>query len=78
MEVGSVGVVGLPGDVACKVGNLHLLAECLVDILFGGWVEEAESGFTDSSKAVYDPGVDFFFLAEFAKGFTYFDVIVKT
>ena len=67
----------LLGNVPSQVGDLHLLGEGLVHILFCRRVQEAESGFSDGAEAADAAGKDMFFLTEGRQRLCDFDMVPK-
>ena len=66
----------LAREVAREAGDLHLLGEGLVHILFGGGVQEAERGLRDGGDAADDAAADVLLLAEGGEGRRDFGVVV--
>ena len=59
-----VHIAILAGDVAGQVGDLHLLGEGLVHILFRGGIQETEGRFADSAQSINGAAADVELLAE--------------
>jgi len=71
-----VGLAVFLGDVAGDVGDLHLLGEGPVHVLFRGRVVHPESGLADGSDTAHLAAIDIHELAEIREGPHEFFVVV--